>query len=246
VPQACLHAGADAAAGTMIAYHYRRRTGEGQQVDVSMQQSTAWFLATTIPYWEIDKVMLARVGTLRPSSNDTVQRQVWTCKDGFVFFFMIGGQQGAKTCRQLVRWMEDEGARDEFLSNFVWEKFDMATATQDLIDKISKPIADFFAIKTKKEALDAAISRNISICPLFSMKDILNDPHLAFRGFWVQMALPELGASIPYPKQYVNSSENETAARFRAPLIGEHNSAVFGELGLSADKIVALKEAGIV
>jgi crotonobetainyl-CoA:carnitine CoA-transferase CaiB-like acyl-CoA transferase len=246
VPQACLHAGADGAVGTMLAYHHRRKTGEGQQVDVSLQQSTAWFLATTIPYWEIDKVMLSRVGTLRPSSNDTVQRQVWPCKDGYVFFFMIGGQQGAKTGRQLVKWMDEDGAKDEFLSTFEWERFDMATATQDLIDKISKPIADFFLTKTKKEALDAAISRNISVCPLLGMRDILNDSHLAYRGFWSRMEYPELNAVIPYPKQYVNSSENETAARVRAPLIGQDNSEVYGELGFSAQQLVGLKEAGII
>jgi crotonobetainyl-CoA:carnitine CoA-transferase CaiB-like acyl-CoA transferase len=247
VPQACLHASADAAVGTMIAHHHRRKTGEGQQVDVSLQHSSAWFLATTVPYWEIDKVMLSRVGTFRSgSSNGTVQRQVWPCRDGYLFFFMIGGQQGAKTCRQLVRWMNDEGARDEFLSTFEWERFDMATATQELIDKISKPIAQFFATKTKKEALDAAISRNISVCPLLGMRDILSDPHLAYRGFWSQMECPELNATIPYPKQYVNSSENETASRFRAPLIGQHNIEVYGELGFSSQELVALKEAGII
>jgi crotonobetainyl-CoA:carnitine CoA-transferase CaiB-like acyl-CoA transferase len=247
VPQACLHAGADAAVGTMIAYHHRRKTGEGQQVDVSLQQSTAWFLATTVPYWEIDKVMLSRVGTFRSgSSNGTVQRQVWPCRDGYLFFFMIGGQQGAKTCRQLVRWMDDEGTSDAFLSTFEWERFDMATATQELIDKISKPIAQFFATKTKKEALDAAISRNISVCPLLGMQDILSDPHLAYRGFWSQMEYPELNTTIPYPKQYVNSSENETASRFRAPLIGQNNCEVYGELGFSSQKLVALKEAGVI
>jgi crotonobetainyl-CoA:carnitine CoA-transferase CaiB-like acyl-CoA transferase len=247
VPQACLHAGADAAVGTMIAYHHRKKTGEGQQVDVSLQQSAAWFLATTVPYWEIDKVMLTRVGTFRSgSSNGTVQRQVWPCKDGYVFFFMIGGQQGAKTGRQLVKWMEDEGARNAFLSAFEWEWFDMATATQELIDRISGPIADFFLTKTKKETLDAAISRNISICPLLGMGDILNDPHLAYRGFWSQMEYPELNAAIPYPRQYINSSENETASRLRAPLIGQNNSDVYGELGLSGRQLVALKEAGVI
>jgi len=77
IPQACLHAGADAAVGTMIAYHHQRKTGEGQHVDVSLQQSAAWFLAFTIPYWEIDKVILGRVGSFRSSSSSgTVQRQV--------------------------------------------------------------------------------------------------------------------------------------------------------------------------
>ncbi len=68
---------------------------------------------------------------------------------------------------------------DEFLLGYEWEQFDMASATQDLIDRISGPIEAFFLTRTKKEALDAAISRNISICPLFSMEDILNDPNLA-------------------------------------------------------------------
>jgi len=230
----------------MIAYHHRKKTGEGQQVEVSLQQSAAWFLATTIPYWELSEAMLTRVGTFRSGSVGTIQRQVWPCKDGYIFFFMLGGQQGAKTSRQLVKWMEDEGYRDEFLSTFDWSTYDMATATQSLIDTISKPIEDFFATRTKKEALDAAISRNISICPLLGMKDILNDPHLAFRGFWSQLQYPELNTAIPYPKQYINSSENETAACVRAPLIGQDNATVFGELGLSTEKLMSLKEAGVI
>jgi crotonobetainyl-CoA:carnitine CoA-transferase CaiB-like acyl-CoA transferase len=246
LPQAGLHGGSDAAVGSMIAYHHRKKTGEGQQVDVSLQQSAAWFLATTIPYWELSEAMLTRVGTFRSGSVGTIQRQVWPCKDGYIFFFMLGGQQGAKTSRQLVKWMEDEGYRDEFLSTFDWSTYDMATATQSLIDTISKPIEDFFATRTKKEALDAAISRNISICPLLGMKDILNDPHLAFRGFWSQLQYPELNTAIPYPKQYINSSENETAACVRAPLIGQDNATVFGELGLSTEKLMSLKEAGVI
>jgi crotonobetainyl-CoA:carnitine CoA-transferase CaiB-like acyl-CoA transferase len=247
IPQACLHAGADAAVGTLIAYHYRRKTGEGQHVDVSMQQSAAWFLAFTVPYWEIDKIILSRVGTFRSgSSSGTVQRQVWPCKDGYVFFFMIGGQQGARQCRPLVKWMEEEGAGDEFLGTFEWERFDMATASQELIDKISKPIAEFFLTRTKKETLDAAVSRNIPVCPLLNMQDILNDPNLAVRGYWSQLEYPELNTTIPYPKQFVRSSENEVITRFRAPLIGEHNHEIYGEIGLSGQEMIALKEAGVI
>ena len=247
LPQACLHAGADGAVGAMIAYHHRKRSGEGQHVDISMQQSVAWFLATTVPYWEIDKVILGRVGTFRSgSSSGTVQRQVWQCKDGYIFFFMIGGIQGAKTCRQLVKWMDEEGMADEFLLSYEWEQFDMASATQDLIDRISGPIAAFFLTRTKKEALEAAISRNISICPLFGMKDVLEDPNLAARGYWTYLDHPELKAAIPYPRQFVRSSENDTDTRIRAPLVGEHNAEVYGGMGISARDMAALKEAGVI
>ena len=247
LPQACLHAGADGAVGAMIAYHHRKRSGEGQHVDISMQQSVAWFLATTVPYWEIDKIILGRVGTFRSgSSSGTVQRQVWQCKDGYIFFFMIGGIQGAKTCRQLVKWMDEEGMADEFLLSYEWEQFDMASATQDLIDRISGPIAAFFLTRTKKEALEAAISRNISICPLFGMKDVLEDPNLAARGYWTYLDHPELKAAIPYPRQFVTSSENDTDTRIRAPIAGEHNAEVYGGMGISARDMAALKEAGVI
>ena len=246
VPQACLHAGADAAVGAMLAHHHRRKTGKGQHVDVSLQQSTAWFLAQTIPHWELDKLILGRVGTFRTSSRGTLQRQVWPCKDGYVFFFMIGGQQGAKTCHQLVKWMDEEGMANEFLRTYEWERFDMAGATQDLIDRISQPIAEFFKTRTKKEALDAAMSRNISICPLMGMKDLIADPNLAARGFWTQMPIPELNATIPYPKQFARSSENDLTTRCRAPRIGEHNAEVYAALGLSPERIAELKAARII
>ncbi len=246
MPQACLHAGADAAVGSMLAYHHRRKTGEGQHVDVSMQQSAAWFLAQTLPHWELDKLILGRVGTFRTTSRGTKQRQVWPCKDGFIFFFMIGGQQGAKTCRQLVKWMNELGMANEFLLSFEWERFDMATGTQEIIDRISQPIQEFFLTRTKKESLDAAISRNISICPLMDMADLINDSNLAERGFWTPVEHPELQASIPYPKQFVRSSENETSMKSRAPLIGEHNAEIYGELGLSTKRIAELKKAGVI
>jgi len=246
LPQACLHAGADAAVGCMLAHHHRRKTGEGQHVDISMQQSAAWFLAQTIPHWDVEKLILGRVGTYRTSSRGTLQRQVWPCKDGFVFFFMIGGQQGAKTCRQLVKWMNEEGMANEFLQTYEWERFDMASATQELIDRISQPIAEFFKTRTKKEALVAAMSRNISICPLMGMEDLLVDPNLAARGFWMQLEHSELQATIPYPKQFARSSENEMATRFRAPLIGEHNAEIYGELGLKPERIAELKQAGAI
>jgi crotonobetainyl-CoA:carnitine CoA-transferase CaiB-like acyl-CoA transferase len=246
LPQACLHAGADAAVGAMLAHHHRSKTGEGQHVDISLQQSAAWFLAQTVPHWELDKILLGRVGTFRTSSRGTLQRQVWPCKDGFIFFFMIGGQQGAKTCRQLVKWMNEEAMANEFLLSYEWERFDMAGATQELIDKISQPIAEFFKTRTKKEALDAAMSRNISICPLMGMQDLLVDQNLAARGFWMPIEHPELKAAIPYPKQFARSSENEMGTKSKAPLIGEHNAEVYSELGLTPERIADLRKAGVI
>lgn len=247
LPQACMQAGADAAVGSLIAYRHARRTGRGQQVDISMQHSAAWFLATTIPYWELSQRLSTRVGTLRSGgSSGVTQRQVWPCRDGFVFFFMLGGQQGAKTCRQLVRWMNEEGHGAADLDGFAWETFDMASATQELVDRLSAPIADFFETRTKKEVLAAAIGRGISVCPLFSMADLLDDPNLAARDFWKQLPHPRIGASLPMPRRYVTSSVADTDTAFAAPGVGQHNAEVYAELGVSAERLGALRQAGVL
>lgn len=245
LPQACLHAGADAAVGTMIAYYHREMTGEGQQVDISMQQSTAWFLANAIPLWELSGLVLKRAGAFRWTVNST-QRQVWQCKDGYVFFFMVGGRAGAKTFHELVNWMDSEGMANEYLRSVDWEKLDMFNVGQDVVDQIAKPIEEFFLSHTKREIARGAVARQISICPLSSMEDLLHDTQLEARNFWVEIEHPELNTRITYPREFVKSSEKVCATRFRAPLIGEHNEEIYGEMGLSKKELVVLKQAGII
>jgi len=245
VPQACLLAGADGAVGTMIAYYHREATGEGQHVDVSMQQSTAWFLADAIPFWELSGTILKRTGVFR-LANRSIQQQVWQCKDGYVFFFMVGGRTGAKTFRELVNWMQSEGMADKYLQAMDWENLDMFSATQEVIDRISKPIERFFLAHTKREIAQEAVNRRISICPLSSMEDLLNDAQLKARNFWVGIEHPELNSKITYPREFVKSSEKICATRFRAPLIGEHNEEIYGEIGLSKQDLIILKQAGVI
>jgi crotonobetainyl-CoA:carnitine CoA-transferase CaiB-like acyl-CoA transferase len=40
--------------------------------------------------------------------------------------------------------------------------------------------------------------------------------------------------------------ESPWAIRRRAPLLGEDNAGVYGELGLSADSLTALREARVI
>ena len=246
LPQSCLHAGADAAVGSLIAYHNRKKTGQGQRVDISMQQSVAWFLAMTIPYWELEGMVLKRAGAFRVNSLGTIQRQMWRCKDGYVFFFMLGGITGAKVTRKLVQWMDEEKQANAFIKSFDWETFDMMTVTQEVIDNISKPIEDFFMTHPKSEILAQAVKRSISICPLSSMQDLLDDKSLNTREYWMEIDHPELGSRLPYPKQFFKSSEKMDLKRFRAPLIGEHNEAVFKEHGVDKAELQVLKSAGVI
>jgi crotonobetainyl-CoA:carnitine CoA-transferase CaiB-like acyl-CoA transferase len=247
IPQSYLHAGADAAVGSLIAYYQREKSGYGQHVDVSGQHSTAWFLANAIPFWELEGQILGRAGHYRKGlSAEAVQRQVWKCKDGHVFFVMMGGMIGAKTCRALAKWMEKEGETDEYVKNVDWERLDIARVTQEEIDRITAPIEKFFLGRTKKELWEGAVQRRMALCPLFEPEDLLNDPQLKARDFWVDVNHPELGTSLPYPKEFVKVSGKTCGIQARAPLIGEHNTEVYGELGFSLKELTILKECGVI
>jgi len=247
MPQACLHAGADAAVGSMMAYYYREKTSVGQHVDVSMQQSAAWFQANAVPTWELNHKILKRSGAFRAGMSKQVgQRQVWPCKDGYVFFNVIGGRTGAKSLSSLVAWMDREGMATDFLLNLDWDNFDMFTVTREEMDNISNPVGAFFKKHTGKELLEGAVARGVSIGPLSSMEDLLNDECLNARNFWKKIEHPELGESITYPREFVKSTEADCSTRFRAPLIGEHNDEIYKGIGLSQQDIQKLKQDGII
>ncbi|MFC1946409.1 CaiB/BaiF CoA transferase family protein, partial [Chloroflexota bacterium] len=247
MPQACLHAGADAAVGCMMAYYYREKTGKGQLVDVSLQQSAGWFQANAIPMYELSGGILRRAGAFRVGmSKDVGQRQVWPCKDSYVFFNVIGGKQGAKLLRSLTEWMDIEGMATEYLLGKDWDNFDMFSVSREEMMEIQEAIGTFFKTHTSKELMEGAVPRQISIGPLSSMEDLINDEGLNGRDFWKKIDHPELGVTLPYPRQFVQSSAEDFSTRFRAPLIGEHNQEIYSGLGLSDNEIIILKQAGII
>ena len=135
---------------------------------------------------------------------------------------------------------------NQYLRSIDWENLDMFNVTQEVVDRISQPIEKFFLAHTKREISQWAIERGISICPLSSMADLLNDTQLESRNFWVEIEHAELNTKITYPREFVKSSEKVCATRFKAPLIGEHNEEIYGEIGLSKQDLVALKQAGTI
>jgi benzylsuccinate CoA-transferase BbsE subunit len=245
LPQACLHAGADAAVGTMMAYYHREQTGEGQQVDISMQQSTAWFLANAIPLWELNGIVSKRSGAFRWSINSS-QRQVWRCRDGHLFFNIIGGRTGAKTLHELVDWMDTETMANDYVKSLDFESLDMFKVDQDTVDRISAPIETFFLAHTKQEIAQGAAERHISICALSTMEDLANNAQLKSRQFWANVEHPELQRKINYPNAFVKSSAADYGIRQRAPLVGEHNEQIYTELGFSQDRLGDLKRQGVI
>jgi crotonobetainyl-CoA:carnitine CoA-transferase CaiB-like acyl-CoA transferase len=122
----------------------------------------------------------------------------------------------------------------------------MFSVSREEMTEIQEAIGAFFKTHTSKELMAGAVPRQISIGPLSSMRDLINDEGLNGRDFWKEIEHPELGVKLPYPRQFVQSSAEDFSTKFRAPLIGEHNREIYSGLGLSDDKIIILKQAGII
>jgi crotonobetainyl-CoA:carnitine CoA-transferase CaiB-like acyl-CoA transferase len=79
------------------------------------------------------------------------------------------------------------------------------------------------------------------------MDEIVDDPHLADRGFFVDVEHPELERSFVYPGSAAIYNGSPWRISRRAPLIGEHNLEVLcGELGMSREELTLLAESGII
>lgn len=248
VPQAFLLASAHAAAATMVAHYYRQTTGIGQYIDVSAQQCVLAELSNAIPLWQLNQTIMKRAGSyLAARWGDIKQRLLWPCKNGYVIFYIIGGKAGARTNRNLFKWMDEENMAPDYFRDFAWEELDMAQETQQMQLLIEEPIAKFFLNYTKEELFVKGQERDIIIGMVSTPRDILNDPQLAARKFWVDIEHKELGDTIKYPGPFVKASETPITIERRAPLLGEHNLEIYeSELGLSRVTICALKEAGVI
>jgi benzylsuccinate CoA-transferase BbsE subunit len=243
--QSFLQAGIEAAmAATMAIYHREMNGGEGQYVDLSIQDAVTRCTPERITHhWGFSQSLIRRGGRMGLVSI----RRMWPCKDGYVYAIYWGGQFARRWNSPLVEWMEAEGVADDFISNFDWDTFEMMGMTQETADGIEKPTLRLFEKFTKNELLEGALKHNVQLYPLADNKDILDNIQLKSRDYWVELEHPELGEKIKYPGAFAKTTGITPRVYRRAPLIGEHNQEVYEkELGIPKDKLIVLKQAKVI
>ncbi|MFC1870123.1 CaiB/BaiF CoA transferase family protein [Chloroflexota bacterium] len=248
LPQSYTIAGTNAAMATMVAHYYRETTGEGQQVDVSIQASVASVLCNFVSIWELNRINVQRLGSfLTGRATGTRQRTLWRCRDGYVILAIFGGAVGRKTNQSLTEWMDSEGMAPDYMKQMDWSKLNFASVTQELQDSLEKPIGDFLLKHTKEKLFSGAMKRDIMLFPVSSPADIVESEQLQSRDFWLDVEHPEKSAHIKYPGFFIKAPEIPLQLRRRAPQLGEHNAEVYiDELGLSTQELARWGETGVI
>ena len=253
-PQAYLNGAAEAAPAALTALYARELTGEGQHVDVSIQQALQTCNQMSMPLWDMYGVNSPR-GVLKgggfPRADGTVvkSRAFYPCKDGWIFMLLGGGVLKALSLsgKALNALMDEEGMAGD-LADYDWATYDASKITQEEIDHQQLDIiGPYLKTKTKPEFYEAAIKRKILGCPFQDPKDIAESPQLAARDFFVDVEHPELDDTITHCGPFIRLSETPLKKWRRAPLIGEHNREIYeDEMGFTVEQLHSLKQAGII
>ena len=249
VPQAFTQGSIDGAWSTAMALYYRGISGEGQQIDVSIQESVERCALVSHVTWRLTGKSFRQHGSsyavdpLRPN----VPPSTWEAKDGYVRHTIYTGEQGARMNRPVIQWMRAEGQADEYLTELDWSKLSWDDLPAEEIERITGYYSRFFKKKTKAELLDRAREKSADLEPVYTIGEILGHPQLVARDYWQKVKHSELGLTISYPGGFCKPSHTVCGQWHRAPLIGEHNLEVYHEeLGFSKEELTNSKQAGII
>ena len=253
VPQAYYQGGIQGAVGSMVAFYYRQTSGEGQHVDVSIQDAIPLTLQDVNEYWDMNKFIRTRGGAIsrRPrAKGDLLYRVIWPCKDGYVFWkhALAGGAHAGNVAstKSILEMADRQGLAGDLMS-YDWTRFDTTTIAQEEVDRQAEVFTRFFLTRTKLELMQEAVDRAIMLGPMNDMKDVMENPQLKAREFWVTAEHPELNDALTYPGAPVKTNALPWRMWRCAPLIGEHNEELYlGELGLSREELATLKARGVI
>lgn len=223
--QALHNAGLNAFTGALMAIYGRELTGLGQHVDVSAYESIAFMMEPprTIEA-SVNNESRARVGnlgTLLPASNGHVN-------------LIRGPNQTMETLAEITGVPE-----------LADERFRGVQALTVNADEIEALLLPWLLEHTKEEFYHLGQGKGQLFGYCANPQELLESPHLRDRGFFVEIDHPVAGR-LTYPGAPYKMSETPWQAA-RAPLLGEHNDAVYcGRLGLSREDLVNLRRTGVI
>ena len=216
-----------AAIGTMSALWARDAIGEGQWVDISMQEAVAACVEHVAPFYHQGLGVETRRGSLHWSRYFRVVR----CKDGYLMHCVLGDWTS------LVEWVKMDN-KEQDLAEPQWEDLQYRKANAEHLFEV---LDDWAKEYTIAELMEGAQLRRIPYAMVRPPEALAEDPQLNARGFFSEIEHPELGETFRYPGGPFFFTKTPWRISRRPPLLGEHNREIYGgELGLDEQTIAEL------
>ncbi len=220
-----------AGTGIMIALYGRGDDGEGEWLDISVQEAG---IAGLFPW----SVPMTTYGTV-PGGGDFPVRGasmlIYQCKDGYV-----------KIAGNVPRHWE---AQKELIGKpdiFEDEAWDDNVFRRDNADVMRIAYEEYIQDRTMQELFDAGQELGLPITPLQSLGSFAESPQTKSREFF-QPVNHQLVGEYDYPGPPLRMMGTPLSLRKSAPLLGEDNYEIYSvELEINDDELNNLKSKGVI
>ena len=227
-------AGLIACLALLSALEYRRKTGEGQYIDVSQVEAMAGLLGDAILDYTVRGEEVEPVGN---SSTEAAPHGVYRCQGDdrwcAIAVFTDEEWQGFKRALGNPPWAEDK-------------RFATLAGRLKHSEELDRLVEDWTKERTAEEAMALLQRQGVAAGVVQDASDLAEDPQLKERGFFIELDHPELGKTV---SDAVPIRLSDTPARYTraAPIQGQDNNYVYRELlGMSEDEIDKLREQGVI
>ncbi|KAJ0328336.1 hypothetical protein COL5a_005113 [Colletotrichum fioriniae] len=212
-----ISAGMYAYSNILAAVIKRGKTGKGSRIDISMLESMVEWMNFPLYYTYNGAPGLARSGAAHASIYPYGPFE--TGGGGSVMLGVQNEREWANLCRTVLG--DEALAKDpRFVSNTLRVK------NRDVLKEI---ISNQFAKFSAEEVLQKLDSASIANANVNDMQGVWEHPQLRARGRWTNVETPSgtIPALIPPGFASVEASRMD-----KVPELGEHNEAIFEELGV--------------
>jgi crotonobetainyl-CoA:carnitine CoA-transferase CaiB-like acyl-CoA transferase len=227
--------GSTAAVAAMVAFHGAQGKGHGDHVDVNGVREEL----TNVDGKKCMMMAYQYTGHVHGRAK-FASPAIRVCKDGYVFIVGFGSITGALFFPALARMLEltpkqiKEWSKPEVLNDPVKQgEFDEEVMVPWLLEH------------TMREIVDRAQAVGVMSTPYNTPEGLLSDPHFRERDYWEEIEHPMAGR-LTYPGAPIRMGVGGWRIRRPAPLLGQHNEEVYGELGYSKEDLVQLRQAGVI
>ena len=232
VPQAYVHAAADAAVGALIAHFERKRSGRGQHVDISAQQSltlATMFRSLDTPLSESPARRVS--GGAYVAGNFIPSR--YAVRDGWVVLGPGILPSTGHFMKRLLTWALEEGFGEPEAIDEDWNSFAVRMIVKELpgnaFDATDATLRAFFATRTKAELVEAACKRKLLLAPVLNVSEIADSPQLAARGYATPLVPAEAKEPVRFPGPFARFERTPIRYDRPPPCLDEHGDELRAE-----------------
>ncbi len=219
-----------AAYGVMQALFMRERTGQGQVVDSAMFDNLLSLNETMVTLYSV-------AGQEQKRGVPTVffPRGAYETKDGYLAVHVPDNIIWKRFCETM--------GREDLIDDERSENSLARAANHEFLDPI---IAEFLASMTRDEAVEAFNANGVPVSPVYTARDVFNDPHVEARGMLMPIDDPDVG-EYRFARTSPMLEHNAELPRNPAPALGQHTREILEELvDYSAADVERLSKEGVV